>query len=318
MNLSQKEKYRQLSETESSIHLPARGWWLDAVAGVDNWDVAIVEKNEEIVAALPYILVQKAWFKIIKMPKLTPGLGLWLKYPDGQKYATKLAYEMKLIDELIDQLPHFHRFHQRFHHGFTNWLPFFWRGFEQTTRYHYIIPDLSNVENVFNNFRDNIRREIRKAQKSLKITSGNDVDKLYDLINLTYARQNLPVDFSKNVLRNIVNACDQRSCQKIFFAEDSDGNLHASLILVWDENMAYYLQGGNHPDLRNSGAASLVMWEAIQFASTVTQQFNFAGSMIPSIERFFRGFGATQVPYFSIYKNNLFFKLWQTFFRENK
>ena len=82
--------------------------------------------------------------------------------------------------------------------------------------------------------------------------------------------------------------------------------------------MAYYLQGGNHPDLRNSGAASLVMWEAIQFASTVTQQFNFAGSMIPSIERFFRGFGATQVPYFSIYKNNLFFKLWQTFFRENK
>ncbi|KZZ15518.1 hypothetical protein A3751_17170 [Oleiphilus sp. HI0080] len=42
------------------------------------------------------------------------------------------------------------------------------------------------------------------------------------------------------------------------------------------------------------------MWEAIKFASTVTKRFDFEGSMIEPIERFFRGFGAMQKPYFQI------------------
>ena len=58
--------------------------------------------------------------------------------------------------------------------------------------------------------------------------------------------------------------------------------------------------GGGDPEFRNSGATSLLMWNAIQFASTVSQIFDFEGSMIESVERFFRGFGAVQTPYFSI------------------
>ena len=38
--------------------------------------------------------------------------------------------------------------------------------------------------------------------------------------------------------------------------------------------------------------------------SKVTQRFDFAGSMIKSVERFLRGFGATQVPYFAITKTH--------------
>ena len=58
--------------------------------------------------------------------------------------------------------------------------------------------------------------------------------------------------------------------------------------------------GGGNPTLRNSGATSLCMWEAIKLASTVTKVFDFEGSMIEPIERFFRGFGAMQKPYFAI------------------
>ena len=58
--------------------------------------------------------------------------------------------------------------------------------------------------------------------------------------------------------------------------------------------------GGGDPDLRNSGAASLCVWEAIKFASTVTKSFDFEGSMHEPIERFFRAFGAEQRPYFEV------------------
>lgn len=60
--------------------------------------------------------------------------------------------------------------------------------------------------------------------------------------------------------------------------------------------------GGGDPDLRNSGATSLCIWEAILFASTIVKKFDFEGSMIESIEKFFRAFGASQTPYFEIYK----------------
>ena len=313
-----KEKYRTLCQSEKSIPLSSRDWWLDIVAGESNWQVAAVEKNGEIVASLPYLPAKQMGLSVLKMPKFTPSLGVWIKYPDGQKYNSKLAYENKVCDELISQLPDFHRFYQRFHPDFTNWLPFFWRGFRQTTRYVYVIEDLSDLDAVFADFRENIRREIRKAQKKLTVYEDDDIEKLYQLIGKTFERQNKSPGFSLEFFKRLDHACNARNCRKIFFAEDQDGNLHSGLYLVWDGQMAYYLQGGSDPQYRNSGAASLVMWEAIQSAASVTQKFNFSGSMIPPIERFFRSFGGVQVPYFAIYKlNHILFKI-ANIFRENK
>ena len=45
---------------------------------------------------------------------------------------------------------------------------------------------------------------------------------------------------------------------------------------------------------------SLAMWRSIQFSASVSEIFDFEGSMIKPIQRFFRGFGALQTPYFSI------------------
>jgi hypothetical protein len=54
--------------------------------------------------------------------------------------------------------------------------------------------------------------------------------------------------------------------------------------------------------LRTSGAASLCFWAAIKHAACTTGRFDFGGSMMKPVERFFRSFGATQIPYFCISK----------------
>lgn len=51
-------------------------------------------------------------------------------------------------------------------------------------------------------------------------------------------------------------------------------------------------------------SAGLLIYEAIKFASQVTAKFDFEGSMLEPVERFFRAFGATQKPYFQIKKEN--------------
>ncbi|MNZ86002.1 hypothetical protein D3C78_1048120 [compost metagenome] len=83
----------------------------------------------------------------------------------------------------------------------------------------------------------------------------------------------------------------------MFIAEDDQGRRHAGVYLIWDENSAYYLMGGGDPELRNSGATSLCMWEAIRFSATVTRRFDFEGSMLEPVEHFFRAFGAIQQPF---------------------
>jgi hypothetical protein len=83
----------------------------------------------------------------------------------------------------------------------------------------------------------------------------------------------------------------------MLFAVDEADRLHAVAYGVWDEQGAYYLLGGGDPELRNSGATSLLLWELILRAREVTDVFDFEGSMIEPLERFFRSFGARQTPY---------------------
>ena len=121
---------------------------------------------------------------------------------------------------------------------------------------------------------------------------------------MTFTRQGMSLPYSRELVARLDQTCAEHDCRKVFFAEDAEGRLHAAIYIVWDEKEAYYLMGGADPELRNSGATSLCMWEAIKFASTVTRKFNFEGSMIEPVERFFRAFGARQYPYFQISKVN--------------
>ena len=307
--MDNKFKYRKLCEKEKSIPVFSKDWWLDAVVGEENWEVSIVEKGNEIVGSFPFVKKQIYLLDFISNPKLTQTMGVWLKYPEGQKYATRLAYEKDIVTQLIKMLPKFDFFHQYFNYQFTNWLPFYWQDFAQTTRYTYVLEDLPDPDLIFKNFRDNIRREIKKAQKTLTVSEENNLDEFYRLNKLIFEKQGKNIPYNFELIKRIDDACSKRNCRKVFFARDQQNQIHAVLYLIWDENSAYYLMGGSDPALRNSGANSLLMWEAIQFAATVTKKFDFEGSMIEPIERFFRSFGAKQVPYFYITKKSLLIKI---------
>ena len=97
----------------------------------------------------------------------------------------------------------------------------------------------------------------------------------------------------------------ERGQGDVFGGYDKAGNLHAAAFVVWQNSSAYYIAGGGDPALRSSGAQSLVLWEAIKHVSQYTDTFDFEGSMLPGVERFFREFGAMQTPYFTISRGQL-------------
>jgi len=299
-----KSKYRSLCKTEREIPLFSKDWWLDITAGEENWNVSIVERNEEIIASLPYYLSRKYFFNVIRMPKLTPSMGVWIKYPDHQKYTSKLSYEKEAFKELIEKLPKFNFFYQHFHWKFTNWMPFHWKGFQQSTDYTYVIEDTRDLDFVFSEFRENIRREIRKAEKCVTVAEEDDIRKFYAVHCKTFDRQQMSSPYPLKLIEELDAACRSRNCRKILVATDHQGRIHSTIYIVWDDKAVYYLMGGADAQLRTSGASSLLLWRAIQEASRQGKQFDFVGSMFEPIDRFFRAFGAVQKPYMQISKTN--------------
>jgi hypothetical protein len=298
-----KEVYRALCSKEASIPFFCLDWWLDVVAGENNWDVAIAMKGQNAVAAMPYLLKRQMGFTYITMPPLTQTLGPWIR-PGHAKYAKKLGQQKDLMIQLINQLPRFDYFLQSWEYSQTNWLPFYWNGFQQTTRYTYVIEDLSDLDKVWSGFAENIRREIRKSKNRFNL-SVNDNPSIAEFIQLNkkvFARQNMKMPHNEELILNLDQACVERNARKMFIAVDEEGRPHAGVYIIWNQHSAYYLMGGGDPELRNSGATSLCMWEAIKFASTVTMKFDFEGSMIEPVERFFRAFGGKQKSYYSISK----------------
>lgn len=279
-------------------------WWLDAVAGPGNWDEVRIESGGRLEARLPFVMRRKYGVTLLGMPPLTQCLGPYFA-PGSAKYAKELGRQKDLVKEIISRLPRHHIFRQNFHHSVTNWLPWYWHGYEQSTRYTYVLEDLAREEDLWKNMQSNIRSDIRKAKNRFKLQVRSDLgpDRLLSVCQKTFQRQERK-GLPEQVVRRIYDTCEKRGSGRAFFAVDEQDRVHAAAYLVWDGRTAYYLLGGGDPDLRNSGAHSLIMLKAIKYAATVSETFDFEGSMIEPVERFFRAFGARQVPYHQVNKIN--------------
>lgn len=277
-------------------------WWLDAVAP-GAWHAATVRKDGEPIARLPYVVKRLGPCRVIVNPPLTPVLGPWIDRIEG-KPEHRLAVEMKLIDELIDQLPKTDVVAQNLSPALTNWLPFYWRGFSSSLRYTYRIAQPTDLDRVWMEFRENIRREVRKGSRTVEVRPTEDVEE--------FLRAFRPMATSagwaperEDVLRRVAGACAEHDARRMFVAVDSEERARACTMLVQDDAFVYYLLAGRNDHDQPTGAASLLVWAGIKYASQQGLGFDFEGSMVRSIERFFRAFGATQTPYVRVTRLSL-------------
>lgn len=302
--MTPKEKYRKLCISESSIPLYSRDWWLDVVCA-KKWDVIIIEEKEEIKATLPYYMPAPG---IITMPFYTQTMGIWcapsLMGMKPNSYQSKIQ---TLSAQLIESLPTLSFFLQNFSYSYTDWLPFYWEGFKQTTRYTYILDNITDKEILWSAMSSNTKRNIIRAKEKFNLIIKKDipVEEFIQVQEQTYKRQNISYQGSRIILERLIEETRSRGDGATWGAYGENGELHAAIFVVWQKSSAYYIAGGGNPDLRNSGAHALLMWEAIQYCSQFTGRFDFEGSMIPGVERFFREFGGKQTPFFTISKSKM-------------
>lgn len=299
--MSTRERYRQFAATAPDLPLFMQPWYLDAVCQGGVWDAALCEKDGRAVAVLPFFLKKKWGWQYVVMPPLGKFHGPYLlpEYRD-------LANEHRLYADLIAQLPQgLAAFSQDFHYQVTNWLPFYWKGYRQTTRYSYVLDLSASEEALHRRIDKSYRQKIVKAQNQVTVTADRPIGELYGLLQKSFDRQELGAPYSFHFLQHLYEKLSSHEACRLFFAVDSaSGALHSAALLAWDTQTAYYLVSGDDPALRASGAAVLLKWEAILFVKNTLRLpvFDFEGSMIQALERGRRDFGARQRPYFRVEK----------------
>lgn len=306
---SNKDKYIFFCKNNNAVPLYLQPWWMDAVCKVgDEWEVFLYEEMNVIKGVFVCYFVNIMGLRMVIQPQLTQYNGIWLNYDEIVTKNDKVYFEKKAITHLLSQLNEygFDYFNQNFPLNFNNWLPFYWQRFEQTTRYTYQLDGIDYPEACYEKFSYAKKKQIRKAQKELNLNTEMNGEDFYTHLSNYQSSKGQKVLYSKNFFLNLYETCKSNNQGEIIAVSDINGEVHAALFVVWDKSIAYNLISTIHPKYKDSGASTLVVYEAIKHLAGKVKVFDFEGSMDQGIENSFSQFGTQQASYFSIKKYNSF------------
>ncbi len=314
--MTAKERYKIFCETEGSrIPLFLQYWWMEAACHGKEWDVALVEKGGRIDAALPYLLRRRAGLRYVLQPQLTPYNGPYYAYPaTATSLLKRRSFERAAARQLIGQLQglRLDYFQQNFSPLVTDWLPFHWAGYRQTTRYTYRLPDIGgDPEALFAAIKPRRQVHIRQLLPEVQGVEEHDAEAFVQLRERYWRQRGRRDEVGSALVRHVCRAALQRGQGKLLSLRDKEERPLAMQFLLYDDTCAYSLMSAKEPAAESlPGVMETLMWLAIRQMASHSTAFDFEGSMDFDIGRFYSDIGAELVPFFSIeYCRNPLFRL---------
>lgn len=303
--MSHIDTYRQFCANLGQVPLFLQPDWWDAAAGPNRWDVALVRKGNQLIAAMPYLLQQKFGMNTLLQPTLTPYTGWLIDFPEGQKAHSRQSFSHEVVGTLVEQLPKYARLHLRLYPQQKDLLPWIWAGAKAQVRYTYQLDIHPDESQLMGGLRENLRRALRSTENwSTNRAGSGSSDVLYSLKADSYRNKGLMMPISKPTLQRIVGYLIDTEQGALLTTSPSGEEPAGALLLAFDRDTCIYLAGASAPGQRNSGASTRLLWEGIRLAKEMgCKIFDFEGSMVPSIEHYFRAFNGDLVPYYELAHN---------------
>lgn len=277
----------------------------------------LLDNDNQMVGAF-HLCTGRLWLiPHIKNPSFTPNCGLFFNLLAKNK-SKQSAFEKNIATELSAFLSGFRGILTvAFPDSIKDFQPFYWKKFKVIPNYTYLIGLQQNQEAIFDGFSPERRNDIKKAQKDgLTAHFVSDHKNIRDLVMSTFDRQKnkIQIDILDRILFQFANPDNS------FAIEVKKENiLLAGIFCVYDKRRVYYLLSGYDNSNRHSGAVALGIWEAIKKGKNLgVEAFDFEGSMIPRVEKFFRDFGGDLIPYYTINKAWLPFEILLKMIKRNR
>ena len=270
-------------------------WWLNAAAG-DKWLEVRSELSSGQSACLNVFQTRKNGLPMLGMPPLTRTLGPHIAGLEG-KAETIRRMKMHLLDDIIKQLPRHMIFNQVFEPWETDALAFRLNGFSVNVEYTYRIEDCTNLDNIWSEMRDTMRRAIRKAEQRVAIecnvVDGAGFTDFYfsNLASGVCNPKETPFIYTR-----ILNAARENGAAEILTARAPDGAVWAGIATIWDHRSMYYLLTSQNRTANDSGSVAMLIWQAIKNAAAKGLAFDFDGFGDRGTAMFLSQFGGTLHP----------------------
>jgi GNAT superfamily N-acetyltransferase len=148
------------------------------------------------------------------------------------------------------------------------------------------------------------RRQIRKSERTGFICQSSVQHK--DVLEIFRLNPHIMSDIELQQFEKIIQRTSPKENLKLWTIRTPEEKLVACGYFMFDASFCYYIAGAVHPEFRSSGVMSLLMFRVMEYAKSIgCSCFDFEGSSIPGVARFFEGFGAQRITYLCIRANQL-------------
>ena len=239
---------------------------------------------------------------LLTNPPGTPSIGPFFE-PRAQHPVARLEERRDALTALAELLEHLRPavVSVALAQWVTDCLPFSWRNYKVIPHYTYLLGLEQTEEAILAGMSEARRRNIGKARRDgLRAELTDDHSAIAVLVEATFARQGMDVkrEYLKKILFTYANPANSYT-----FVVESSGIPIAGAFVVHDARSAYYLFGGYRPEDKHNAAGALALFESIRHAKELgLEVFDFEGSSVPAIERYFRGFGGRLTPCYGVNK----------------
>lgn len=298
LNTSDKNNYDELCKEYGTIFQQRQ--WIELFP--DSEIYGLFDKKNQIIGGFGLQEKKFLGFRFLSNPPYTPSIGPW--YITNRKSPFREAeFERNLISK-------FSEFIEAYNAGIKSVilsyeipdvLPFIWKNFKVTPQYTYLINLDITTKEIWDGFSSDKRNLIRKAEKDqISVEKITDYQSVMEMLKKTYERKGIKDTYNQlnSILFDFAN-----STNSFAYGAYLNNKIITVAFCVFDQKKAYYLLGGHDPENKHNGAGAAVIWESIKEAKRLNLEcFDFEGSMIPQIEKFFKGFGGKLTSAFRINK----------------
>ncbi len=267
----------------------AFSWYLDIVC--PGWDALVGGSYRHV---FPLTHRRKWGVEYLYQPFFAQQLGLF-----SRDHLTP-----SILKEFIAAIPSNFRFLEIHLNSMNQNLP---SEIEVVTRINHEMYLIPSHEQLYSNFAQNTRRNIRKAlDNDVTIGRNPEAGELVALFRDHFGtREGVLKRRDYETIRSLIVKCQLENRGYILGAFSAGGLLSAAAFFLMDASRIYYLFSASAPMARDNGAMFLLIDHFLRENSGQELTLDFEGGNDPNLGRFYKSFGAAEVPYPMIRVNKL-------------
>lgn len=279
-------KWDQCISRASNGRIYAFAVYLDTMSA--NWDALVLNDYE---AVMPLTWNSKYGIRYLYQPFLTAQLGVFGS-DEVQAFIAAIPAHFRYIDIYLNS-----RNTKALHTESV------------LLRDNYILDLRKPYEELYNNYRENIRRNIKKAkQAGCILLKAFEVELVISLARTQMQQHDKNVTENIARFRQLYQKLKERG-QTATYGIKLHGEIIASCVFFFSAQRAYYILVGNHPNGKTIGASHALIDAFISDHAGEDLLLDFEGSDIRNLAFFYSSFGAVQEIYPALKINRLPFWL---------